>query len=132
MGKRKKPKQARNSRTQKQFLSREQIRLSKETDYIIQRAQEGESRIVKLGGLILFSARSGDAWLLDIEDNLALCLAILGERQPFHIIENATNFSIEWAAKYQIDGEKFVVTVQSGQVRTIIGYPTYEILQSSK
>lgn len=132
MEKRKKPKQARNARTQKQLLSRDQISISREADYIIQRAQRSDARIVRLGELVLFSTQSGDAWLLDIGDGLALCLAVSGERQPFRIIETPTNFGIEWSANYRIESERFVVIEQSGQVRAIVGYPTHEILQAVK
>lgn len=127
MGKRRKPKQAKNARTQRQLLSREQLSISREADYIIQRAQESDARIVSMGALVLFSTQSGDAWILDTEDELALCLARLGERQPFRIIETQTNFNIEWTANYRIEDEGFVVIEQSGQVRTIFGYPTREI-----
>ena len=122
-------KKHKKSRTQKQLLRQEQVNISKEADYIIRRAQESDARIVRLGALILFSTVSGDAWLLDVEDGLALCLARMGERQPFHIIETPTQFGIEWTANYRIEGEKFVVIEPSDQVRTIIGYPTREIFQ---
>jgi hypothetical protein len=130
MGKRKKPQQVKNSRAQQQLLGREQINISREAEYIIKRAQEGEMRVVRLGALVFFSAQSGDAWLLDVEDGLALCLARSGERQSFRIVETPANFSIEWAAHYLIQGEMFVVMEPSGQARTIIGYPTREILQA--
>lgn len=111
-------------------MNQEEINISREADYIIQQAQQGDVRIVRLGSLVLFSSQSGDAWLLDTEDGLALCLAKLGERQPFRIVETATNFSIEWAAHYQIAGKSFVVIESSGQVRRIIGYPTPELMQA--
>ncbi len=130
MEKHRKPKQAENTRTQRQLLSREQLSISREADYIIQRAQESDARIVSLGALVLFSTQSGDAWILDTEDELALCLTRLGERQPFRIIETQTNFSIEWTANYRIEDEGFVVIEQSGQIRTIFGYPTHEILRA--
>lgn len=38
MGKRRKPKQAKNTRTHKQLLGREQIGITREANYIIQRA----------------------------------------------------------------------------------------------
>lgn len=130
MRKHKKSKQARNVQTQKHLLRQEQVSISKEADYIIQRAQESDTRIVRLGVLVLFSTVSGDAWLLDIEDGLALCLAKEGERQPFRIKETPTKFNIEWVANYRIEDEKFVVIERSGQARTIIGYPTREIAQA--
>ena len=88
------------------------------------------ARIVNLGPLVLFSTGTGDAWLLDPEDGLALCLARDGEEQPFTVIETPANFSIEWNADYHIDGDVFVVAERSGQVRSILGYPTEELLQA--
>jgi len=129
MRKRKKSKQVKNARTQTQLLSQEQMSISREADHIIRRAQENDARIVRIGTLILFSTQSGDEWILDTEDMLALCLARLGEKQPYQIIETPTNFGIEWAGNYHIEGERFVVTESSGQVRTILGYPTQEILR---
>ncbi|TAK32177.1 MAG: hypothetical protein EPO21_15670 [Chloroflexota bacterium] len=113
-------------------MSQEQINISREADYIVKRAQKGASHILRLGALVLFSTQSGDAWLLDTEDALSLCLARSGERQVFTIIESRTNVSIEWAAHYRIEGEGFVVIEQSGQVRTIFGYPIREILQTGR
>jgi hypothetical protein len=80
--------------------------------------------------LILFSTETGDAWILDPEDSLALCLARDGDRQPFTVTETATNFGIEWNAEYRIEGDRFIVAEQSGRIRTIIGYPTREILRA--
>jgi hypothetical protein len=125
-------KKAKKSQTQKQVLRKEQVSVSKEVEYIIRRAQEMDARVVRLGTLILFSAVSGDAWLLDIEDGLALCLARMGEKQSFHITETPTRFGIEWTAYYRIEGEKFVILESSGQMRTIIGYPIREISQAIK
>src|SRR3990170_9063841 len=130
MRKRKKTKRVKNARTHTQLLSQEQTNFSKEAEYIIQRAQENDARIVRLGTLVLFSTQSGDAWILDAEDELALCLARSGEKQPYRIIETPTNFGIEWAGNYHIEGERFVVMESSGQVRTIFGYPTREILRA--
>ena len=130
MKKRKKSKRVKNVQTQTQLLNQEQMSISREANYIIQRAQENDARLVRLGTLILFSTQSGDAWILDTEDELALCLAKLGEKQPYQIIETPTNFGIEWAGNYHIEGEKFVVMESSGQVRTIFGYPTREILRA--
>jgi hypothetical protein len=89
MGKRRKP------RSSRQVLSRDQISLSREADYISSRAQNHEARLVTLGKLILFSTETGDAWVLDPEDGLALCLARAGDPQPFTITEIPTTFGIE-------------------------------------
>ena len=85
---------------------------------------------VALALLIFFSTETGDAWLLDYKDSLALCLAIAGEKQPVRIVETPEKFAIEWNANYQIEEDKFVVLQKAGQVRTILGYPTEEILNT--
>jgi len=54
----------------------------REVDYIIARAAQFDSRVVTLGQLVFFSTASGDAWMLDPEDGLALKLAEAGIRNP--------------------------------------------------
>lgn len=130
MARRKDP--IKSHRTQRQFLSPEQINITREVDYIIQRAQEHDARLVVLGSLILFSTETGDAWILDREDKSALCLARDGEKQTFTVFDTTTKFGIEWTATYHIDGDAFIVGEESGQIRTIIGYPTREIIQATR
>jgi len=132
MSKRKKRAISSARRTQRQTLDREQIRIADEADYIISRAQDNDARVVTLGPLIFFSTETGDAWMLDPEDGLALCLARAGEAQPFTITETSANFSIEWKASYQIDGHLFIVTEGAGRIRSIWGYPTAEILRATR
>ena len=130
MAKHKKRKKPKISQPKKKKLNREQISITGESNYILNRAQNYESRVVSLGSLIFFSTETGDAWMLDYKDGLALCLAKVGEKQPFRIVETPEKFAIEWNVTYQIEGDKFVVIQKSGQVRTILGYPTEEILKA--
>ncbi|MFA7060134.1 MAG: hypothetical protein WC156_04880 [Pedobacter sp.] len=117
-------------RKKQRRLTRAEVSINREADYIIKKAQVYDSRVVRLGGLLFFSTRTGDAWILDIEDSLALCLARDGERQSFSILETPNNIQIVWEAQYVIDGERFVVTTTDDRVRTIVGYPTREIENS--
>jgi hypothetical protein len=114
-----KRKKSASSRVKRQALSREQVNIAGEAKYV-----------VTLSPLVLFSTEIGDAWMLDPQDGLALCLALEGEEQPFTIVETPANFSIEWSASYRIDGDKFVVTSQPDRVQTFFGYPTAEILRA--
>lgn len=98
-----------------------------EIRHITRCAQAADSRIVTLGNLVLFSTPTGDAWLLDSEDNLALCLCREGQPQPFRIIDTPAQFAIEWKALFRIQGEAFTVQERTGNVVTIHGYPTAEI-----
>lgn len=132
MAKHKRPAKSMPSHSHRQVVSGEQISIMREVNYVIKRAQERDARVIRLGSLVLFSTSTGDAWLLDPEDNLALCLARDGERQSFTITETAVSFGIEWNAHYRIDGDAFIVAEHSGQTKTILGYPTRELLQAMR
>jgi len=68
--------------------------------------------------------------MLDVEDNLALCLVRDHVAQSYTINEGPTNYSIEWKGAYEIDGDLFHVADRSGSVRTIWGYPTRQIIET--
>jgi hypothetical protein len=98
----------------------------REVDYIVARAAESDARVVTLGQLVLFSTQSGDTWLLDPEDHLALRLATDGGRLPVQIVETTTRFAIQWNASYRFEDDAFVVDDGSG-MRAIIGYPVADL-----
>jgi hypothetical protein len=98
-----------------------------EAKYIVERARSHEVRLVSVGPLIFFSTESGDAWVLDREDRLALCLAREGTEQPFEIVETRTQFGITWAGTFELVGDAFVYAGNAGQVRTVLGYPVAAI-----
>ena len=100
--------------------------VQREVAYIIRRAKRGDARVVTLGQLIFFSTQLGDAWMLDVEDHLALRLADAGEPLPVHVTETPTRFEVGWTASYQLDGDTFVVADASGS-RAISGYPVDEL-----
>jgi hypothetical protein len=104
-----------------------QADLHGEIRHIVECAQAEDARLVTLGNLVLFSTRTRDAWLLDTEDKLALCLCRDGEPQPFRIMDAPDTFAIEWTAEFAIEGATFVVHEQSTRVVVIHGYPTSEI-----
>ena len=80
-----------------------------------------------LGPLVFFSTGTGDAWVLDPEDSLALRLACDGSACAFHIEETRDTFSIEWTHEYQIDGKAMTFVDRSGGSKSVIGYPTRDI-----
>ena len=113
----------------KQWVGGRSLRLAEEVRYIQRRAAQHDGRIVTLGQLLLFSTETGDAWLLDPSDQLATPVARDGEVLSVHIEETDTSFAIGWTGAYQIDGAAFVYwDKDSGNVRTILGYPTQRII----
>lgn len=87
--------------------------------------------MVSLGSVILFSTSHGDAWMLDTDGNLALCLSKSGERQAFRILESSENVMVEWDNQFSIDGNIFTtVSHTTGRISSIVGYPTQEIAKA--
>src|SRR3954452_20060009 len=77
----------------KRVIQGKDLRLAGEVRYIQNRAADRDARIVMLGPLVLFSTETGDAWLLDPADHLALRLARDGDPLPAHIEETETTFA---------------------------------------
>src|SRR5438105_6610935 len=63
----------------KRIVEGKSFRLADEVRYIQRRAADYDSRIVTIGQLILFSTKTGDAWLLDPADQLAAFIVQLLE-----------------------------------------------------
>jgi hypothetical protein len=97
--------------------------LADEIRYIQRRAADHDGRVVTIGQLVLFSSETGDAWLIDRDDRLALRLGSQGDPEPFHIEETDTSFAIDWKGHYRIEGPAFVYTDRdSGRTTTV--HPT--------
>jgi hypothetical protein len=104
--------------------------LADEIRYIQRRAAEHDGRFVTVGPLALFSTDTGDAWLLDAEDHLAVRLARDGDPDNVHFEETDTQFAIGWKGEYRIDGNAFVyIDRDTGRIVTILGYPVRRIAE---
>ena len=106
------------------------FRLADEVRYIQRRAAEHDSRIVSIGQVVLFSSESGDAWMLDPSEHLAVRLASDGHPEPIHIEDTETTFAVAWTGEYGIVGPAFLYTDrESRRVTTVFGYPTQKLAQ---
>jgi hypothetical protein len=114
----------------KQRLPRASFQLAEEIRSIQHRAAEHDGRIVSIGPLVLFSTKTGDAWILDPADQLAARLASGGDPLPVYIEETNTNYAIGWQGRYQIDGDAFVYEDhESRRLIAIRGYPIRLLLR---
>ena len=118
------------SKRKRRTLSRDQVSVTGEADYIIGKAQERDARVVTLGGIVFFSTETGDAWMLDPQDGFALCIVRDGAKQDYMILETESSFQIGWQAQYEIQDDAFTITMADGRVSTIFGYPTEEIIRA--
>jgi hypothetical protein len=108
------------------------FRLADEVWYIQRRAANHDGRVVSFGQLLLFSTDTGDAWLLDRSDRLAVRLARDGEPEAVHIEDTDTSFAIGWKGHYRINGPAFVYSDgETGSVVTVLGYPTEKIADTA-
>jgi hypothetical protein len=109
-------------------LEGKRLRLADEVGRIQRRAAARDGRIVRIGGLVLFSTETGDAWLLDPADQLAARLARDGDPEPIHVEETDTTFAIGWKGHYRVEGPSFIYADRdTGRVTAILGYPTDKI-----
>ena len=106
-----------------------ELNIKDEIKYIIKCAKNFKTKIVSFKELILFCTETGDAWLLDTDENLALILAREGIKQEFSLIDTLYQFGVDWKYNYIIENEKFVFIDKTGVSRTIIGYLTEQILE---
>ncbi|MBI2526119.1 MAG: hypothetical protein HYY95_25720 [Candidatus Rokubacteria bacterium] len=118
----------RKDRLQTREVRWEEVSITGEAEYIIARAIAEDARIVSLPPLVFFSTTTGDAWILDAEDGLAVQLAAAKTRLPFTITETPERFAIEWPGTFRIDGGTMIFADKAGRVRTIVGYPTQQIV----
>jgi hypothetical protein len=88
----------------RRWVEGEDFRLADEVHYIQSQAADHVGCFVSIGQLLFFSTETGDAWLLDPSDQLAVRLARGGDPEPIYIEETDSNFSIGWKGNYRIDG----------------------------
>jgi len=114
----------------KRQIEGKDFHLIDEIRYIQSRAAEHDGRFVTVGSLALFSTDTGDAWLLDSQDHLAVRLARDGDPEQVHFEETDTQFAIGWKGKYRIDGNAFVyIDRDTGRIVNILGYPVRRIAE---
>jgi hypothetical protein len=114
----------------KRMVDGKSFRLADEVHYIQRRATEHDSRIVSIGQVVLFSSESGDAWMLDPSEQLAVRLASDGHAEPIHIEDTETTFTVAWTGEYRIVGPAFLYTDRdSRRLTTLFGYPTRKLAQ---
>ena len=109
------------------------LRLADEVRHIQRCAARHDGRIVTVGQLILFSTETGDAWLLDATDGLAVPLAQDGDPEPINIKEGDTTSAVEWRGRYRIEGSAFIyIDRKTGRTRAILGYPTQKLERAAR
>ena len=119
------------TRRKDRFQTREirwpKVSITGEAEDIVARAMAEDARIVSLPPLVFFSTATGDAWMLDADDSLAVQLVAAKTRLPFAITETPERFAVEWPGSFRIDRDTMIFTEKAGRVRTIAGYPSQQI-----
>jgi len=104
--------------------------LQAECELVIKSARDGVTTVVMTGPevlttpLVLFASQ-GDAWMLEPDENKALCLMFHGELQPYKIKDLPTRIEIEWDGTFELAGNFFKVETVHPAIgrRAIGGFP---------
>lgn len=78
---------------------------------------------------VLFSTGIGDAWLLEPDEALAMCLVWHGERQTVALRDDPARLEVEWDCTYELLGDFFHVSSEHPVIgtRAIGGYPLEDV-----
>jgi hypothetical protein len=78
---------------------------------------------------VLFSTGVGDAWLLEPDEHLAMCLVWHGERQTIGLRDDPDRIEVDWDCAYELLGDFFSVESQHPVIgtRAIGGYPLADV-----
>ncbi len=110
-------------------VNKSYLHIRKEIEYIISKANEGKQIIVLIPPLVFFSTDSGDAWMLDVDDSLALRLLNNFENCQYTVLESNSKYSIEWKGSFEIDINIFRYFSKEGKVIDFYEYPCREIIR---
>lgn len=81
---------------------------------------------MSIGNFIFFSAHSGEAWMLDHRESLALRLADRFEPLSYTIMETTEQFYVEWKEKFHIADGAFIA-INGGNQSTFFDYPVEKL-----
>lgn len=78
---------------------------------------------------VLFSTGIGDAWLLEPDAQLAMCLVWQGKRQEIGLRDDPDRIEVEWDVAYALLGNFFSVESRHREIgtRAIGGYPLDDV-----
>lgn len=78
---------------------------------------------------VLFSTAIGDAWLLEPDEQLAMCMLWHGEREVIGVSADPSRIEVAWDGGYELLGDFFHVETNNPKIgdRAIAGYPLYAV-----
>lgn len=78
---------------------------------------------------VLFSTGVGDAWLLEPDEQLAMCLVWQGSREEIGVSEDPDRIEVAWDGGYEFLGDFFHAVTNNPKIgqRAIAGYPLDEV-----
>jgi hypothetical protein len=103
--------------------------IPREANDISELAERFEGRVVGQWPLVFFATETRDAWMLDMEDSLALPLVREGRRLPTDILGSRSQARIEWTHDFEIEGHVMFFSDRQGHLEAVEGYPVREIIE---
>lgn len=108
--------------------------LKAECELVVKAALGGLTKLVMTGPELLprplvLLACEGDAWLLEPDEKLAMCLVFQGELQPYQLEDEPTRIKVGWDGTFELAGQFFKVETNHPRVgtRAVGGFPVDEL-----
>jgi hypothetical protein len=109
--------------------------IREECESIIAAEQRGQVKVVVTKDgiacppFVLFSTGIGDAWLLEPDENLAMCLMWHGGREEIGVSNDPSRIQVAWDGAYELLGDFMHVDTDNPRIgeRTLAGYPLVEV-----
>ncbi len=114
---------------QTRILAAREIDIGREIEYIVGCAAAGETHIVELRPLVLFSV-PGAAWILDSDDSLASCLMDDYTPRPSPLrLETQERYALAWEATFEVRDGCFW-TLEGSRATAHHAFPAAEIARA--
>lgn len=122
-----------NQAQQEAQLQSQKVSINEEVAKLQVLAASHEESMKVIGVFIFFSTKEGDAWLLELSEMDAVCVAKGGEKIAVEINESAETIEVNWSHQFVIKEKAFTATAYLDKtVDTYNNYPTASISATIK
>ncbi|MDD5759602.1 MAG: SEC-C domain-containing protein [Desulfobulbaceae bacterium] len=122
-----------NQAKQNAQLQPQKVSINDEVGKLQVLATNHEESMKVIGVFIFFSTKEGDAWLLELSEMDAVCVAKAGEKMAVEINESAETIEVNWSHQFVIKEKVFTTTAYLDKtVTTYNNYPTASISATVK
>jgi hypothetical protein len=119
---------SKNQANQSAQLQSQKVSINDEVVKLQTSAGNHEETLKVIGVFIFFSTKDGDAWLLELTEMDAVCVAKAGEKIEVEINESSETIEVNWSHQFTLKDKMFTTTAYADKAIEIHdSYPTASI-----